>query len=53
MTTQVEDRAVAQPLEYDPFPQPQTIPASWDVSVFISKIDDTGNAKTGSELNPG
>jgi hypothetical protein len=35
MTTQFEDETVSQPVSYDPFPQPQTIPAGWDVSVLF------------------
>jgi uncharacterized protein YbdZ (MbtH family) len=39
MTTQIEDETVSQPEDYDPFPQPQTIPAGWDVSVLFSDPD--------------
>ena len=39
MTTQFEDETVSQPEGYDPFPQPQTIPAGWDVSVLFSEPD--------------
>ena len=39
MTTQIEDEAVPPPEGYDPFPQPQTIPAGWDVSVLFSEPD--------------
>ena len=39
MTTHIEDEAVTQPEGYDPFPQPQTIPAGWDVSVLFSEPD--------------
>ena len=39
MTTQFEDETVSQPEGYDPFPQPQTIPAGWDVSELFSEPD--------------
>ena len=39
MTTQFEDETDSQPEGYDPFPQPQTIPAGWDVSVLFSEPD--------------
>jgi len=32
MNTQDEDRDVFQSQYFDPFPQPQTIPAGWDLS---------------------
>jgi len=34
MTTQNEDRDVFATHCFDPFPEPQTIPAGWDTSVF-------------------
>jgi len=36
MTTQNEDRDVLQPHSFDPFPQPQTVPAGWDLSGLLS-----------------
>jgi hypothetical protein len=36
MTTQNEDRDVIQSHNLDPFPQPQTIPAGWDLSTLLS-----------------
>jgi hypothetical protein len=39
MTAQFEDEKVVQPVGYDPFPQPQTIPAGWDVSEFFSELE--------------
>lgn len=44
MTTQFDDNTVFQPGEYDPFPQPQTIPAGWDVSVFNTELEAAGSA---------
>jgi hypothetical protein len=32
MNTQDEDRDVSRSQYFDPFPQPQTIPAGWDLS---------------------
>ncbi len=34
MTTQNEERDVFAAHCFDPFPEPQTIPAGWDTSVF-------------------
>ena len=34
MNTQNEDRELFQ--SFDPFPQPQTIPAGWDLSALLS-----------------
>lgn len=34
MTTQNEERDVFATHCFDPFPEPQTIPAGWDTSVF-------------------
>lgn len=45
MTTQFEDKDVVQPVEYDPFPQPQTIPAGWDVSVLFCELETTGTVE--------
>ena len=46
MTTQYEDETVFQPpMEHDPFPQPQTIPAGWDVSVFNDRLEAAGSAE--------
>jgi hypothetical protein len=39
MTAQFEDENVVQPVGYDPFPQPQTIPAGWDVSAFSYTLE--------------
>ena len=36
MNTQDEDRDIVQTLAYNPFPEPQTIPAGWDTSGFFS-----------------
>ena len=39
MSTQFEDETAIQPTGYDPFPEPQTIPAGWDVSVFSQELE--------------
>lgn len=36
MTNQDEDRDVFQSQYFDPFPEPQTIPSGWDISVLMS-----------------
>jgi hypothetical protein len=36
MTTQNEDRDVTHSHNLDPFPQPQTIPAGWDLSTLLA-----------------
>jgi hypothetical protein len=36
MNTQNEDRDVFQSHCFDPFPEPQTIPAGWDLSTLLS-----------------
>lgn len=36
MNTQDENQDTVQTSAYNPFPEPQTIPAGWDTSVFLS-----------------
>ena len=36
MTTQNEERDVFQTHCFEPFPEPQTIPAGWDTSTILS-----------------
>jgi hypothetical protein len=36
MNPQNEDRDVLQSHCFDPFPEPQTIPAGWDTSAILS-----------------
>jgi hypothetical protein len=36
MNTQDENQDVVRSSAYNPFPEPQTIPAGWDTSVFSS-----------------
>jgi uncharacterized protein YbdZ (MbtH family) len=36
MNPQQEDRDVTDNSAYNPFPEPQTIPAGWDTSGFFS-----------------
>jgi hypothetical protein len=36
MNTQDENRDTLQTSAYNPFPEPQTIPAGWDTSMFFS-----------------
>jgi hypothetical protein len=43
MTTQNEDRDVTQSHNLDPFPEPRTIPAGWDISTLLS-ISTTDSA---------
>ncbi|HVN14959.1 MAG TPA: hypothetical protein VMT73_04405 [Anaerolineales bacterium] len=43
MTTQNEDQDVSQSQYFDPFPEPQTIPAGWDVSGFLSAPQDVSD----------
>ena len=54
MTTQNEDRDVFQTHCFDPFPEPQTIPAGWDLStllstaepVFVQQADDSSDTES-------
>ena len=39
MNTQNEDRDVFQSHCFDPFPEPQTIPAGWDMSTLLSMTE--------------
>ena len=39
MNTQDEDQDVTQSHCFDPFPQPQTIPAGWDMSTLLSTTE--------------
>jgi hypothetical protein len=39
MTTQDENQDVIRSSAYNPFPEPQTIPAGWDTSVFASAAE--------------
>ena len=52
MTTQFEDETDSQPEGYDPFPQPQTIPAGWDVSVLFSEPDAADIVDVLAETDP-
>ena len=36
MNTQDENQEIVRSSAYNPFPEPQTIPAGWDTSVFSS-----------------
>ena len=36
MNTQDENQNVVDSSAYNPFPEPQTIPAGWDISVLLS-----------------
>lgn len=36
MNTQDENQDIVHSSAYNPFPEPQTIPAGWDTSVFLS-----------------
>jgi hypothetical protein len=51
MNTQNEDRDVTQSHNLDPFPQPQTIPAGWDLSTLLSaaEVDSVQQADDSSE----
>jgi hypothetical protein len=39
MNTPNEDRDIFQPESFDPFPQPQTIPAGWDLSGLFPELE--------------
>jgi len=52
MTAQFEEDAVIQPMGYDPFPQPQTIPAGWDVSVLSNELETAGPVDDLAETDP-
>ncbi len=41
MNTQNENQENAQNSAYNPFPQPQTIPAGWDTSAFYAAESDS------------
>lgn len=45
MTTPFEEEIVLMPLGYDPFPQPQTIPAGWDVSTLYCEMEKVKDAE--------
>lgn len=51
MTTQNEERDVFQPHSFEPFPEPQTIPAGWDTSTILSvqTSDSVQQVKESSE----
>jgi hypothetical protein len=53
MTIQNEDRDVTQSHCFDPFPEPQTIPAGWDMSTLLSAptTDSVQQADDSSEDN--
>ena len=36
MNTQNENQDIVDSSVYNPFPEPQTIPAGWDISVLLS-----------------
>ena len=39
MNTQDENQEIVRSSAYNPFPEPQTIPAGWDTSVFSSAVE--------------
>ncbi len=39
MNTQNDDRDMFDFQSFDPFPQPQTIPAGWDLSALLSTTE--------------
>ena len=39
MNTQDENQEIVRSSAYNPFPEPQTIPAGWDTSVFSSATE--------------
>jgi hypothetical protein len=51
MNTQDENRDIVRSSAYNPFPEPQTIPAGWDTSVFASapKNDSASEADDSAE----
>ena len=51
MTAQFEDETVFQHAAYDPFPQPQTIPEGWDVSVLSCAPEASGTAEELTETD--
>ena len=46
MSTQDEDRDVVQRHCFDPFPEPQTIPAGWDISAILSAPQPASDQQT-------
>ena len=51
MTTQSEEKAIPQSVEYDPFPQPQTIPEGWDVSELMVELKTVSSVNELPETN--
>jgi hypothetical protein len=51
MTTQFEEKAIPQSVEYDPFPQPQTIPEGWDVSVLMYEWKTVGAVVKATDID--
>lgn len=51
MTTHTEERDVFNSHCFDPFPEPQTMPAGWDLSALLSapKMDSTSQAEDSAE----
>lgn len=51
MDTHTEDQDVLHNPAYNPFPEPQTIPAGWDMSEFLSapRTDSDMNEDNSSE----
>ena len=46
MNTQNEDRDMFQSQYFDPFPQPQTIPAGWDLSGLFPALQADSDQQT-------
>ncbi len=53
MNPQDENQDTTQPSAYDPFPEPQTIPAGWDTSEFFAAPQPTADkpAEASTESN--
>jgi len=49
MNAQDDKQDTLQSTAYNPFPEPQTIPAGWDLSALTSKLEDHLLAKEDHE----
>ena len=50
MNNQDQDRGIVPPNNFEPFPEPQTIPSGWDLSELLSAPGPAPESEAGSEL---
>ena len=53
MNPQNENQDFSRTKDFDPFPEPQTIPSGWDMSEFLSPPEDVPASESDSNADNG